>query len=479
MIATMKAPWTLHNFTYLALMLNLSSTRRKSTIRWLYYLLAIVVPFSLNIFFPRIGLEVVTPAELLIACLFLLMLPDAPSIFGFLLQKHRTVFFLLFLYLFFSFVSVLFSTNIIVSVKALAVELVFITTFLFGLIWLADRQQLNVDRLFRLHAGAVVVLSFIPLSQLSALVLDRRESSYAAHPFFNDHTEYGAALVFALTWVLAKVISRQGARTEKLYWFLALAFLFFALFASYSRAAWLSICVLIPVLGICFLYTKRRWIAGVAVLVLFSSLLLVAPHLPMFGGRSADANAVNSGLVEQLRSIADFNNDESNAQRVSKWRRAWSLFMEHPFSGTGPGTFQFQEFPQSDVLVEDASRITRRWGIGNDAMIRANPQTHLQDTGTAHNEFLLRLSERGIMATLCFALLLIYVLSLGLKQLLIDGFRNHHAVYAFSALLTYSVHALVNNFLSGPKLGFLFWASVALALHASQNRQKVPVPEYH
>jgi O-antigen ligase len=136
------------------------------------------------------------------------------------------------------------------------------------------------------------------------------------------------------------------------------------------------------------------------------------------------------------------------------------MFVEKPFTGFGSGTYQFEYFPfqrQRDMtMISVTSPYNIEKGRG----------------GTAHNEYLLVLSESGLPAALAFLFFILLSVKLAFRHLKTDpAKRGFHAAMLF-AFMTFLTHSLFNNFLDTDKAAALFYLAVAWMVY----RESQPAP---
>jgi O-antigen ligase len=124
------------------------------------------------------------------------------------------------------------------------------------------------------------------------------------------------------------------------------------------------------------------------------------------------------------------------------------MLAEKPVTGFGPGTYQFAYIPFQKPEFTNRLTVSDPWHIPENS------------GGTAHSEYILALSEMGILGIMA---LLIFLIRLGMIAFVKTRNHQNHIVFtvAFCALATYFFHAFFNNFLSTDKFAFLFWGMAA------------------
>jgi len=463
-----------------ASILNFKATYAR-VFRTIWLLTAFSLPLSVKLYFPVIDLEVVFPAEPMLALLFLMFIAALAIKFlrpsfvkGFFLAPITMIVVVL---LCCSVLSLVFSAMPLVSAKAVLVQVVFLGVFYFS-----TASSLFPDRrtawmkAFNLYGATFVIVAFYALTVQATEGFDRAGSNRTAYPFFIDHTIYAAALTFVLFICAYRAVSsfrHQSASGERTSLVLLALFCLFAFFLSYCRAAWLALAIVllfVPVL------VFRSWRASLLTCFVTGALIVFMAHGQVRSGLP-NASEQGAGIRETLLSMANTRTDPSNAERLYRWHGAWRMFKEKPLTGFGPGTFQFEyrafQPPVEIITLSMAGpahpdRITREWGIGNEVMVRSNPQFMFQSGGTAHSEYLLALAESGIPYALAFLSLLAVAISMGFRFVLGQARNGRGPVLmALLGLGAYAVHGVFNNYLDDPKVAFLFWGCIAIiAAHA-------------
>ncbi|MEM6269497.1 MAG: O-antigen ligase family protein [Bacteroidota bacterium] len=264
-------------------------------------------------------------------------------------------------------------------------------------------------------------------------------------PFFVDHTVFGA---FTAMWVpILIVLSFRMKLTarERLLARGALVMFILGLFFSYSRGAWAS-CVLGLLLMGGFLmgkWLRRIILPSLMVIIGLGGYLWYAGQ----GKVRAKNDAVSrKSLTEHIASVTNFRTDFSNAERINRWYCAWEMFKDKPISGFGPGTYAFV------------------YGDYQKAHFRTPVSTNRGDNGTAHNEFLLVMSEGGFLAGIILLIFFIIPIWCGMRGYRKALNRNTRLLYLAItfALITYDIHAFVNNFLDQDKVGGTYLALLAM-----------------
>ena len=207
---------------------------------------------------------------------------------------------------------------------------------------------------------------------------------------------------------------------------------------------------------------KWRTLVGVGVVIL-AGLSLSMDSIIIDMQRNKQDSSDN--LTEHLESISNVSSDDSNLERLNRWRCALSLFQERPITGWGPGTYQFvyAPFQRSDL--------------------KTIISTNNADGGNSHSEYLGPLAEQGVLGAVFILLLLWYASTVGFRlwYKIKDKDDRNFAVSIYLGLMTYFVHGILNNYLDTDKASAPFWGFLAILvvldielIQRNQNEKKNP-----
>jgi O-antigen ligase len=401
------------------------------------------------------GIDLSVPTEPVLALVLLITLFRLIVTGGFpreLLRHPMTV--LIGIWLLWTFFTAVTSTMPAVSFKTLAYRLWFTAGFYLVMASLAYSERFRTRYILAFSAGlAVVVLYFIVKVQGAGL-LNQQFAHSACYPFFRDHTSFGASMAFLLP-PLAVMLAGKGSTGRKAMLVL-IALLFVAGFIlSYSRAAWVSL-IVAAVAGMVL------WIRMPVRMLTVSALILtvaIALSDNLIWQRMDSTTEDSSADLEQhLRSSANISTDQSNLERINRWKCALRMFAEKPHLGWGPGTYQFQYAP--------FQKASERTAISTD----------FGDAGNAHSEYLGALSETGWPGALIFLSITFTAIITGIRCWYRKkrGPSGYFVLALVTGLLTYVVHAVMNSFLDSDKIAALWWGFIALITATDIGQKREP-----
>jgi putative inorganic carbon (HCO3(-)) transporter len=433
-------------------------------------LLTASLPLAVGMGLQGTGVRIILPAEPLEGLLFVVYLlryftgrqkPDRAFLF------HPVTLSIVSLLLF-SFIALLFSTMPIVSFKSFLVKMIYIGVYYFLFAEIIRENPLKGIRYFISYGFLLAVVILYALANHAGYYFSKDTSGIVALPFYADHTIYSACIAFVLPVFIVQGLNEGFLEKSamKRLCYLLLSLLFVAgIFFSLCRATWLSVACGLIMLLLLFLKVKP--------LILFSGMLALAvlavgnseSLLGIFKQNRYDSNARGAGIEEQTKSITNISNDQSNGERLNRWKCALRMFARKPVTGFGPGTFQFKY-----LSFQRTSEMTR--------ISVTNPNNiKMGHGGTAHSEYLLSLSENGAGAFLSFLMIILFTVSIAMKN--VQRSEDKAIRLATAAMLiglvSYLVHGFFNNFLDTDKAAFLFWSSISLItvmdIRIKKNRQ--------
>lgn len=251
-------------------------------------------------------------------------------------------------------------------------------------------------------------------------------------PFFADHTVFGAVMVMGIGWWVGARRPEDGILKRWPTVFLTILFVA-ALILSGSRAA------LITLLLCCwaaswFVFSGKKARLALAVLTLAAGALAISLQAPV---------------------KARLATDVSSLERLNRWSCARRMADDRPLTGFGPGTFQFQylgyQRPGEMTRISITAPIERR-----------GPQNYGRGGG-AHSEYWQALSEQGWPGLLIWLALTGWVLLESGRRVRQAATRDAFWLELGIALglLSFFLHALVNNFLHDAPVAALVWGAAS------------------
>jgi putative inorganic carbon (HCO3(-)) transporter len=366
--------------------------------------------------------------------------------------------------LFWMLISSFASTMPFVSFKYYLARLWFVSVFFFFLVHIFRNQNFIRRFLSYMLYGTFIVVG-MTLVKHAAEGFSRGWGYAIMQPFFEDHTIYSAYISFFVP--VAVMFALRGN------WFK---------FSMLHRAFFAFIgCVLI--VGIVFSYTRASWISLIAALIFygiikmrirFRSMMMVLGLVALTAFIKQDqilymleSNKQGSAddLESHAQSVSNITTDPSNLERVNRWHCAILMFREKPVFGFGPGTYTFQYAPFQ--RPEDLTLISTNSG----------------DLGNTHSEYFNALSETGLIGFISWVGIFLASVATGL-QIIYDpekeSWKRSMATAVLLGLITYYVHAFLNNFSDFDKIAVPLWGFmavlVALKYYGANTEKSIQEP---
>ncbi len=425
------------------------------------YLITFLTPLAVNFSDFEMGLGVSLPTEPLMFGVLLVFIANV--IFQNKYDKRistHPISYLIYLSLFWIFITMLTSEMPIVSLKFLISRLWFIVPFFF-IASMLFRKMENIKKFLWLYTAGLLVVIIYTISIHSTYGFDEETGHWVMSPFYNDHTAYGAALAMFIPVTVGFIFFPEQKKSIKFAAIMALLLIVAALILSYSRAAWLSVIAAAGVFLLVIFRIKFYWVVT-ALIVVFG--IFFAFQNQIIDSLEKNKQDSSANFAEHIKSMTNISSDASNLERINRWQAAVRLFDERPIFGWGPGTYQFVYAPYQ--------RSKEKTIIS----------TNLGDQGNAHSEYLGAMSEQGIMGLI----IILLIFSSGIYYGLTVYEKGNLKVKFLSmmvtlGLITYIAHAILNNFLDSDKLSVPFWGFfaviVALDVYHIDKSQENPVIE--
>src|SRR5258705_7925466 len=200
---------------------------------------------------------------------------------------------------------------------------------------------------------------------------------------------------------------------------------------SFTRAAWLSLVVVLPVTAVLWAWWRRS-LKPFAVLAGFAAVVM----LLLAGIGAGDRIARHAGSIGEKENA-------SNLERLNRWMVAAEMTKDRPWFGVGYGAYPaaYHLYRRKAILTE----LTYQY-MG------------------AHSEPLRLLSETGVVGFLASLWFLASAAVLGLRLFLRS--RGDPVRLLSLALLagfgTYPIHGIFNSYLGIDKITIPFWAGLGV-----------------
>lgn len=425
--------------------------------KWLYYLLLIAIPFSIEYnFTPTLGTD----------------LPDEPLMIGlmfvtivFIATNYKSLptgyFFnwlivALVIHIFWILISTVNSTNFLVSFKVFLAKLWYVVTFAF-----LSAIVLRTKEDFKKAFWCI----FIPLTLLTIQVMVRQAMQGFAFedvnkpmmPFFRNHVNYAAILSVFFPFILRARTWYTKWSYARIVLNISLLIYVVAIYLSYTRTTYIALALILPVYLV-LRYRLMKYALGVAAIGITVMIIFIfrQNHYLEYAP-SYRATIYHSDFGQHLTSTFA-GEDVSSMERVYRWVAATQMFTDHPYMGFGPGNFypNYMKYtiPSFETYVSD------------------NPEH-----STAHNYPLLLLTEQGIIGLAIFIFLTVVIFVYG--EIVYNRIQNKDdkqmALTLILILAMVYVNILLSDLLESDKVGPFFFMCISLLAALDIRNKTTPL----
>lgn len=414
-----------------------------------FYVLLICFAVPLSVFIKDVGggLGLSIPTEPMIWVLFIMYMMNLliKGEFNLRLLKIPLVTVIL-LNLFWMLICTFTSSMLFVSVKYFIARSWFLVTFFFFLFRIFENPGYMRRFLTYMIYGSFILVS-ITLVKHAGEGFARGWGYSIMEPFFSDHTIYSAYITFmvppAIMFALRGNWFRLTAFQRWVFAFISLVLITGIIF-SFTRASWISL------IGAFLFYIIIK------MKVKFRTMMMVLGGVLVLGFiyqdqllYSLEQNKQGSSddLESHAQSVSNITTDPSNLERVNRWHCAILMFKERPVFGFGPGTYTQQYAPFQ--RPEDLTLIS----------------TNSADLGGTHSEYFNALSEMGVFGFLSWLAVFLLSISLGLNIIYDETkmpWQRSMTTAVLLGLVTYYIHALLNNYSDFDKIAAPLWGYMAI-----------------
>ena len=351
----------------------------------LFYALVIFLPLSVEYkFTDTLGSDL--PDEFLmisITGVFFLLMAYNPLLIRKNYLNHPLILILL-LHIGWIIITLIYSTNVVLSLKYLAAKTWYIIPFVLFLFLVVKNKRSFVA----MSACLILPMLFVVLQSLFRHLhfgFSFEKINNTLSPYFRNHVNYGAMLVCLLPVVLAWV---QLSDSRSIKFLAILIFLVFltGVFFSYSRGAWLAIFVALITAWMIRKRIMHWFFLGGVLAAMFGSLWLANDNRYLDYRPDFRKTIFHKDFREHMAATYR-GRDLSTAERFYRWTAAKKMISARPLLGVGPNNFY-------DNYKPYATAAYKTWVSDN------------REHSTVHNYFLLLLTEQGIPGLLIFGGLL-------------------------------------------------------------------------
>ncbi|MES2627549.1 MAG: O-antigen ligase family protein, partial [Bacteroidota bacterium] len=367
----------------------------------LVYFVVLATPFSINLEDLQIagGVGIYLPTEPILITLMLMFFLETirRNPIDVRILKHP-VSIVIFLQLFWLAVTAYVSEMPFISFKFFTARLWFVVVMYFITAQIF-KQYKPIKVFIWLYLVSLIGVVLITLTVHASQGFSEEAAHWAMNPFYKDHTSYGALLAMYTPVTIGLLVAGNYKNGTKIVLGSLLFILCVGLVFSYTRAAWLSLLGAAGVFVILYFRVNFRFVLlglGVVAVVFFAYKDVALQSLEKNRQDSSD------NLSEHVESVSNISTDASNLERLNRWSCALKMFVEKPFFGFGPGTYQFQYAPYQNSM--DKTIISTNAGDGGSACaVRPSWRAdHARYSGAAGSVAVQGYGADLIQVALCF-----------------------------------------------------------------------------
>lgn len=353
--------------------------------RFLFYTLLLSIPWSVETHVTE-SLGTDFPDEPLMVLMAFAAVALLVTQVGLAVLKQRTHLLLLLLLLTvaWSAITVVASTQVWLSLKYFLARGWYLLAFVGAPLLLKGDEKLVRYSALSLFCSMLLV-TCVGLYRHAQLGFSFITINEAVAPFFRNHVNYSALLVFMVPVQLAFYALTKN-RQRRVFILFSIIVVLAALYLSFARGAWLALVVGLLSYGL----LKKGWLLKGFVIALFAvagiGFWLAQNDRYLKFAPKHDSTIFHENFSEHL--VATYKgNDVSTAERFYRWIAGVRMAGDRWATGFGPTTF-YQHYKSYTVPA------FRTWVSDN------------REQSTVHNYFLLLLIEQGIVGLCLFLLLL-------------------------------------------------------------------------
>jgi O-antigen ligase len=419
----------------------------------IFLLLLMTLPLSFEYSFSSsLGTDIPDePLMLFVSGLFIAYWVYSPGAISENILRHPLLL-LLFIGLGWTMITVLFSSQPLISLKFLLAKGWYAGAFILApLIIFREKKFIKIAA--ATIAGSMFFVATIALVRHYNYGFRFANINDAVYPFFRNHVNYSAMLVCTIP-ILVAFFSRVKKRNLRFFTGAAIIIVLIALAFSYARGAWLAL--LLGVLAYWLIKKRLLFYAFItAIIFLFVSVLWLKNN-DRYLRYSNDYKTTifHKDFAEHL--VATYKlKDVSTAERFYRWIAGVRMVKDNWLTGYGPNTFY-------DNYKGYAVPAFKTWVSNN------------KDHSTVHNYFLLITVEQGIPGLLFFIILLGAILYYAqyLYHRVKDLFYKTTAMTVGVIVTMIIVVNFLSDLIETDKIGSLFFLCIATLIVTDINTRR-------
>lgn len=433
-----------------------------------YWILLFCIPLSIDIQLMGGSLGTSLPDEP-IMWLFLLIFPIIwarnPNMFS---KEHwwrNPLVFIVVLQYLWLIVTVIYSHDLLVSVKFLVAKTWFLTAFFF-IPFFIFKEKKDFKTAFLVILIPLVATMIIIFARHASEGFHFRKIEKAIGILYYNHVDYSTVLSMFLPLLFIAFSLTKGRSFITRGTIIILIFVFLlTIYLTYARAAIVAV-IFAVVLGIAIRIRLANLIMPVFYGVIALLLVYMVDNNKYINFRpNYERTYMHDSFTDHV--IATFRGEDmSSMERLYRWIAAMRMSTDEPLKGYGPNTFYYHYKPYTvSAFKTYVSRNTEQ--------------------STTHNYFLYMLTEQGWPAMILYAILIMVVIAQAQK--IYHRFTDRYYKKVTLGVVMMFGAGFINNFFSElletHKVGSLFYLSIVLlvilrkiSIEEERKAQAIPQP---
>jgi len=419
----------------------------------LFYLLVLSIPWSIEYNFSQtLGTDLPDEPLMLLASI---------SIIFFVVHRWKQIqlkrvhplLLLILFQLLWTIITVVTSTDLLVSVKYLLAKGWYLLAFLLMPLFVL-REERRLKNTALLLCGSMMLVTIIVLIRQASGEWKFATVSQAVKPFFRNHVNYSSLLVFMIPLLIGG-ISLSLRKRAKVFLYFLLAIAIVACYFSYARGAWLAL-----LCGFAAYWLLRK---RLLLLTWLLFLFIVIGSVLWLGSNDRVVNLAgdykttifHTNFKQHL--VATYQlKDLSNAERIYRWIAGVRMAKNNWMTGTGPSTF----YPKYKSYTLPLFK----------TYVSNNPEH-----STVHNYFLLTFIEQGLTGGLLFIVLMtsLFWYAQKIYARTKDRFWQIVVATVSSILIMQSIINFLSDMIETDKVGSVFYLCIATLIIADLKTRTV------
>ena len=419
----------------------------------LFYILLASIPWSIEYnFTPALGTDLPDePLMLLLAFASVALLVYKRKELK--TQRIHFLVWILVIQLAWIIITVIFSTDLLVSIKYFLAKSWYLLAFV-----AAPLLLLKDERSIRRAAMVLTISMFLftiwALYKHSAFNFSFAKINKALEPFYRNHVNYSALLVCIVPLVFGGIKTIRNPALKNLL-YLVMFILIVAIYFSFARGAWLA---LIAGIVAYWLIKKRlllwTYAAGMMLTIAFVFYMKADDRYLQYS-HDYKTTIYHEKFSEHLAATYKLK-DVSTAERYYRWIAGVRMAKDSWMTGFGPNTF-YNNYRGYTVPA------FKTWVSVN------------EEKSTVHNYFLLLLIEQGVIGMLLFIFLVgaMFWFAQNIYGRTTDPFWKMTAAVCGILLVMVCVINFLSDLIESDKVGSIFFIVLALLVIADRKTRKI------